>query len=74
MDRLSSILEGNVVAVEVRGEEDFGVPVETLTRGEVGNKTGRAIRVTDVDDGRLLHGEGGAQQAWSTAVKGLGSR
>jgi hypothetical protein len=54
---LSSILEGNVVAVEVRGEKDFytrssisgvrkkpggqanptGIPVEALTRGEVGN-------------------------------------
>lgn len=74
MDGLSSVLEGHVVAIEVGWEKDFGIPVEALAGGEISDKTGRTIRVADVDDGRLLHGEGGAKQTWSTGVKRLGSR
>ena len=95
MDGVAAVLEGDIVVVDVRGEEDLWellvylrcrrrgedgrhrtwVPSEALAGGEVGDlaralsmfltglgrytyEPGRSIRVTDVDDGALLLGDG----------------
>lgn len=37
VDRLSAVLEGNVVAVHVGWKEDLGIPHEALARREIRN-------------------------------------
>lgn len=57
MDWVPAVLEGNIVAVDIRWEKDFGVPGETLAGGEVGDQSGSAFRIADVNDGAFLFGE-----------------
>jgi hypothetical protein len=70
MYRVSAELEGDVFAVEVGWEEDFGVPDETLTGGCVRDESSRTIRTADIDDGAFLLGESGAQKARPAVVEG----
>lgn len=66
---VSPVLQGNVIAVDVRGKEDFRVPHEALGRRQVGDEPGRAIRRPNVDNGGLLLGESRAQKTWTAAVE-----
>lgn len=71
MDGVSSVLQGNVIAINVRRKEDFWVPSEALAGGKVGDQTRRAVRVADVNDSAFFFGEGGAQEAWTAVMRGL---
>jgi hypothetical protein len=62
VDRLSSRLQGDIVAVEVGRQKDFGVPDKALAGREVRDQAGRAIGLANVDDGALLLGKGAADQ------------
>jgi hypothetical protein len=68
VDGISSVLEGYVVAIDIRGQEYFWVPRKALAGREVCDQTRRAIWVPNVDDGRLLLGKSDAEQTGATAV------
>lgn len=68
---IAAVLERNIVAVNVRRKEDFGVPGETLTRREVRDQSRRALRVADVNDSAFLLGQRRAQKTWAAVVQGL---
>jgi hypothetical protein len=68
---IAAVLEGNIVAVDVRREEDFGVPSETLARRKVRDQSGRTLRVADVNDSAFLLREGRAQKTRAAVMKGL---
>lgn len=68
---VSAVLEGNVVAVNVRREEDLGIPGKALAGGKVGDQPRRAVRLADVNDGAFLLGERRAQEARAAVVQGL---
>jgi hypothetical protein len=75
VDRISSIFEGNVVAVDIRWQEYFWVPCKALAGRKVCDQTRRAIWIPNVDDGRLLLGKSGTEQTRAAAVKmSLGGR
>lgn len=57
MDRVPAVFEGNIVAIDIRREKDFGIPGETLAGGKVGDQSGSAFRIADVNDGAFLLGE-----------------
>jgi len=71
-DLFPAVLERGVFDVNVRRQEELGVPGKALARGQVRNKPRRPIRVVgDVDCGALLLGEGRAQEAGPTVVAHL---
>jgi hypothetical protein len=69
VDGVSSVLQGNVIAIDVGRKEDFWVPSEALAGGKVGNQTRRAVRVADVNNSAFFFGESGAQEAWTAIMR-----
>jgi hypothetical protein len=72
MNRISPILQRYIIAVDVGWQEDLGVPGKPLARGKIRDQSRRTIRLPDVDDGALVLGEGGAEEARSALVSSLG--
>lgn len=54
VDWVLALVDGDVFAVEVGWEEDFGVPDEALAGRGVRDKTSRPVRTANVDNGALL--------------------
>lgn len=71
MHGIAAILEGNIVAVDVRREEDFRVPGETLARRKVRDQSRRSLRIADVNNGAFLLRERRAQKTRAAAMKSL---
>lgn len=71
MDGVSAVLQGDVIAIDVGGEEDFRVPGEALAGGEVRDQARRSVWVADVNDSAFLLGDGRAQEALAAGVQGL---
>lgn len=71
MDGVSAVLQGDVIAIDVGGEEDFRVPSETLAGGKVRDQARGSIRVADVNDSAFLLGDGRAQEALAAGVQRL---
>jgi len=71
MHGIAAVLEGNIVAVDIRREEDFGIPGKTLARRKVGDQSRRALRVADVNDSAFLLRERRAQKTRAAVMKGL---
>jgi hypothetical protein len=65
---VSAVLERDVVAIDVRGKKDLWVPGEPLARREIRDQPRWTIRVTNVDNGGFLLGDGGAQKTGSSAI------
>lgn len=82
VDGVAAVLEGLVVVVDVRGDEDLWVPSEALARRQVRDQAGRALGITNVDDGALLlrdrrtqqTGPPGVAVALALALGGAGGR
>jgi hypothetical protein len=71
VDGVSSVLERDVLAVDVGREKDFWVPSKALAGGEVGDQTRGALGVTNVNHRRLLLGYSGAQQTGASAMQAV---
>jgi hypothetical protein len=65
---VSAVLERDVVTIDVRGEKDLWVPGKPLAGREIRDQPRRTIRVTNIDNGGFLLGDGGAQKTGSSAV------
>lgn len=71
LDGLALVLQGRIVVIDVRGQEELGIPFKALAGGKIRDKPRWAILVPDVDSSGLGLRESGAQQTRSTLMHHL---